>query len=73
MRTYLTIWFNSEGASPMEIKKSLETIGFKATHGNYDFFFDWAEEATVNDLLKLGDSIQNLLRGSQAMFKMETI
>jgi hypothetical protein len=73
MNTYLTLWFSSEGASPLEVKKELETIGFRPVQGGYDFVYFWQQKPNVTDLLALGDSIQKALTGSQTMFKMESV
>ncbi len=73
MHTYLTLWFSSEGASPVEVSKILKTLNFDAMHGSYDFVYAWDAKPSVDDLLKLGNSVQKALIGSQAMFKMETI
>lgn len=74
MKTYLQIIFNSEGASPSEIKNQLLNMGFQATKGNYDFVFDWGKEkASINDLVFFADKIHTALRGSNVTFKIETI
>lgn len=51
MKTYLQIIFNSEGASPSEIKNQLLNMGFQATKGNYDFVFDWEKKKQVSMIL----------------------
>lgn len=73
MHTYLSLWFSSEGASPVEVSQSLSKIGFKPMHGSYDFVYDWDKKPEIDDLLVLGNLVQQTLRGCQAMFKMETI
>jgi len=73
MRTYLSFWFSSEGASPVEIGQSLKKIGFSPMHGGYDFVYSWDKRPGIDDLLALGNSVQKALKGCQAMFKMETV
>ena len=73
MRTYLTIWFSSEGASPLTIVQNLKPLGFEAMQGNYDFFYKWDGKPPVDELMRLGNSVQKILNGSKVTFKMETV
>ena len=66
--------FNSEGASPSDIKNQLLNMGFEATKGNYDFVYDWGKEsADVNDLIFFADKVHSLLKKSDVYFTIETI
>lgn len=40
-KTYLTLWFSSEGANPTSVVMRLQEIGFKPTKGKHDFVYDW--------------------------------
>ena len=74
MKTYLQIIFNSEGASPSEVKNQLLNMGFKATKGNYDFVFDWrAEKVDIDDLIFFADKVHSALKSSNVFFNIETI
>ncbi|MEA2054910.1 MAG: hypothetical protein U9O96_07405 [Candidatus Thermoplasmatota archaeon] len=73
MKTYLSITFNSEGASPSEIRNCLMELGLEATRGNYDFIYKWDKEPDVDMLLLLADKIHTALKGTGAMFSLETI
>ncbi|HVQ00087.1 MAG TPA: hypothetical protein VMT57_01095 [Candidatus Thermoplasmatota archaeon] len=74
MKTYLQIFFNSEGAAPSEIKNQLMNMGFKATKGNYDFVFDWGKEkADINDLIFFADKVHAALKDCHVYFNIETI
>lgn len=70
--TYLTVTFTTEGAKPSEVATRLQSIGFKPTKGNYDFIYEWAKSAKVEDALWLADKIQATLRGMNVLFKIET-
>ncbi|MCK4328110.1 MAG: hypothetical protein KAW41_06645 [Candidatus Diapherotrites archaeon] len=73
MKTYLTLWYSSEGDSPIEVGKKLNALGFVDQQGNYDFSYSWDKRPPVDELLRLGNLIQKKLHGSKAVFKMETI
>lgn len=72
MKTYLTLWFNSEGASPTLVERKLKALGFESLTGGYDLEYSWESMPTVDDILELGNTIQRSLKGSKALFKMET-
>jgi hypothetical protein len=74
MKTYLKIVFNSEGASPSEIKNQLMNMGFKATKGNYDFVYEWKKESSeVEDLVWFADKVHSVLKKYNVFFSIETI
>ena len=74
MKTYLTIVFDSEGALPSEIKNQLMNMGFKATKGNYDFVYDWADNfSSVDELVFFADKIHSVLKGNKVHFTIETV
>lgn len=41
MKTYLTIWFNSEGTGPTLVVERLLAMGFKPIKGHYDHVHDY--------------------------------
>lgn len=73
MKTYLNVWFNSNGESPSVITDKLRMLGFQPIQGNYDFFYDWAKGASTEDIVLLADKIQKVLKGAGVLFKLETI
>ena len=74
MKTYLQIFFNTEGASPSEIKNQLLDMGFQATKGNYDFVFDGGKEKVdIDDLIFFADKVHAALKGCHVVFNIETI
>lgn len=73
MKTYLVLWFNSNGALPSEIDRSLMSLGFKAVQGNYDYVYDWGDNVDLGDILRFTDKIQMTLKGTGVMFKTETV
>jgi hypothetical protein len=73
MKTYLKVWFNSEGKPTNEITERLLSMGFRSLHGNYDYVYDWAKNASVDDAIAMGDDVHETLAGCNAVFKLETI
>ena len=74
LKTYLQIMFNSEGARPSEVKNQLYNVGFKATRGNYDFVYDWGEEAAnLDKIVFFADKVHAVLKNLKVMFNIETI
>jgi hypothetical protein len=73
METYLRVTFNSEGAKPSEVADRLRSSGFSATHGNYDFVYDWQGTPSREQILDLSDEVTHLLRGFRVAFELETV
>jgi hypothetical protein len=73
MKTYLIVWFNSEGAKPSDVTERLLSMGFRPMEGEYDYIYNWDSQANIDDIIKIGDQVQNTLKGSGALFKLETI
>ncbi|HDD60426.1 MAG: hypothetical protein J7K08_06190 [Thermoplasmata archaeon] len=71
-RTYLVVWFSSEGAKPSEVTQRLLNMGFKPTKGQYDYVYEWSDKTDIEDILKIGDKVQNTLKGMGVLYKLET-
>ena len=72
MKTYLTIWFSSEGASPFEVVERLRSLGFKPLRGYHDHVYDWGRSVEVDDVLQIANSVHATLKGFQVLYKLET-
>ena len=72
MKTYLTIWFSSEGAGPVEVVDRLRSLGFKPLRGYYDHVYDWKTNVELSDILQLTDKIHETLKGLNVLYKIET-
>lgn len=72
MKTYLNLWFSSDGSRPLKVTKKLRKMGFEPTKGNYDYIYKWDDEATLDEVLSIGDKIQNGLKGDNVLFELET-
>ncbi|MCX9015181.1 MAG: hypothetical protein OIN89_10420 [Candidatus Methanoperedens sp.] len=73
MKSYLIIWFSSEGGKPSEINRRLMSLGFKPMQGSHDFVYEWGKNVDVDEILNFGDKVQMTLKDLNVMFKLETI
>lgn len=71
-KSYLIVWFHSEGGKPSEINRRLMSLGFKPLPGAYDFVYEWGQNVDVDEILRFGDKVQMALKGLNVMFKLET-
>ena len=65
--------FNSEGVKPSEVVERLHMLGFKPTHGPYDFEYEWGKNASVKEAIWFADRIHETLKGCQVLFHLETV
>ncbi|RLF33963.1 MAG: hypothetical protein DRN07_01140 [Thermoplasmata archaeon] len=73
MKTYVTITFSSEGSKPSEVERRLFGIGLQAIQGRYDFVYEWERDPSMSDVMDLLDRIQEVLRGTEVFFSIETL
>ena len=73
MKSYLVIWFNSEGGKPSEVNQRLMSLGFKPIQGTHDFVYEWGTHVDIEEILRFGDKVQMTLKGLNVMFKIETV
>ena len=72
-RTYLVMYFGTVNGKPSDIAKKLESLGFTATFGTVDFIYDWGnKEPTKEEVLNLADRITLEIKGSGAIFNLDT-
>ncbi|UCC57864.1 MAG: hypothetical protein JSW14_05715 [Candidatus Bathyarchaeum sp.] len=57
MKTYLTIWFSSEGANPVVVAEKPRAMGFKPVKGPYDHLYDWGREIELEEILQIGTAV----------------
>lgn len=73
MKTYLSVWLNSDGASPSEITQRLLGMGFRPMKGNYDYVYDWNKKATIDEAINLAEQVHQTLKGLNVLFKLESL
>ena len=72
MKTYLLVYHSSEGKPPTEVVERIASVGFKPMKGYYDFVYEWNEQESVEEVLKIADVLHNVLKGTGTTFKLET-
>ena len=72
MKTYLTIWFNSEGAGPSEVVERLRSLGFEPLRGYHDHVYDWGRKVKIEDIIQLANGVHETLKGLKVLYKLET-
>ena len=73
MKTYLTIWFNSEGAGPVVVAEKLRAMGFKPIKGRYDHVYNWGRAIELEEILQIGTAVHETLKGLKVIYKLETV
>lgn len=73
MKTYLVVWFSSDGVTPGEVITRLTSMGFNPITGAYDFEYAWKRKPSMDELFMFIDQVQQTLRGTGAYFKVETV
>jgi hypothetical protein len=73
MKTYLTVWYSSEGPEPTAVVQRLQAMGFKPIKGAHDHVYDWKKEASLDDVLQLLNNVHATLKGMKVLYKIETI
>lgn len=73
MKTYLVLFFNSEGADPIDVMKKANSLGFETVVGAHDLVYEWDNEPSEEDILVMGNKVRKTLKGCNVFFKLETV
>lgn len=73
MKTYLKIWFNSEGAGPVIVAEKLRSMGFKPMKGQFDHVYNWGRKVELEDILQIGTAVHESLKGLKVLYTLETM
>lgn len=73
MKTYISVFFSTEGAKPSKVLDALNNLGFQPTTGNFDGVFSWDKQATLDEAINLADKVVATLKGMGVMVKLETV
>lgn len=72
VKTYLTIWFYSEGATPLEVVEKLRSMGFEPLRGYHDHVYNWGRKVDLIEVLELANKVHETLKGMKVFYKLET-
>ncbi len=76
--TRVSIWFNSEGASPGTVIKKLLEMGFTLVRGAYDFVYTHEQDEGTTDadlsksILEIGNALHETLSGFNVLYALAT-
>ena len=74
--TRVTVWFNSEGASPSQVLTKLTELGFKPVRGAYDFIYEHEDaigEANLGSaILEISNALHKTLSGFKILYNLDT-
>lgn len=76
--TRVSIWFNSEGASPAEVIRKLVNLGFTPVRGAYDFVYEHKDHDEINDatisqaILEISNALHAALSGFKVLYTLGT-
>ncbi len=76
--TRVSIWFNSEGASPAKVIKKLTALGFTPVRGVYDFVYkhdksmDMTETELSNAIIDISNALHAALSGFKVLYNLDT-
>ncbi len=73
MKTYISVFFSTEGAKPSKVLDALNNLGFEPTTGNFDGVFSWDKQATLDEAINLADKVVATLKGMGVLVKLETV
>lgn len=72
-KTYLVMYFGTQGVKASDVAKKVETLGFQSAFGSVDFIYDWKDKKPAKeDVLSLGDKVAKALEKSGAVFNLDT-
>ncbi len=74
--TRVTVWFNSEGASPSTVVNKLTELGFEPVRGAYDFIYEHEGDMTDNNLgnaiIEISSALHKTLSGLKVLYNLDT-
>lgn len=75
--TRVSVWFNSEGASPSQVISKLTELGFKPIRGVYDFVYEHDDDnMTEADLssaiIEISNALHKTLAGFNVLYNLDT-
>lgn len=69
MRTYIKMYFSSEGAGPLDMVEDLKKMGFRTEVGDYDFSIAWDSPEQYGMLIR---KLHSMLAGTRVRYTLMT-
>jgi hypothetical protein len=69
MRTFLKLYFSSEGAGPLDVVEDLMNMGFRTEVGRYDFSINWETPEKYASIIR---TLHNTLAGTRVRYTIRT-
>ncbi len=69
MRTYVKMYFSSEGAGPLDVVEDLKKMGFRTEVGDYDFSISWETPEQYGSIVR---KLHGTLAGSRVRYTIMT-
>ncbi|RDE12956.1 MAG: hypothetical protein C4K49_09130 [Candidatus Thorarchaeota archaeon] len=76
--TRVSVWFNSEGASPATVIAKLVGLGFTPVRGAYDFIYkhespnDMTESELGSAIIEISNALHKTLAGFKVLYTLDT-
>jgi len=76
--TRVSVWFNSEGASPSTVIRKLVSLGFIPVRGAYDFIYkhespqDMTESELSTAIIEISNALHKTLAGFKVLYTLDT-
>ncbi len=76
--TRVSVWFNSEGASPSTVIAKLVGLGFTPVRGAYDFIYkhesptDMTESELGSAIIEISNALHKTLAGFKVLYTLDT-
>jgi hypothetical protein len=69
MRTYVKMYFSSEGAGPLDVVDDLKKMGFRTEVGEFDFSISWETPEQYGTIIK---RLHSTLAGTRTRYTIMT-
>ena len=71
-KTYLVMYFGTDGSKITDVVKKVESLGFRAALGPVDFEYEWNNAPSKEEVFRLGDKLMEILKGTGVIFNLDT-
>ena len=73
LKTYVEVFISAEGEKASIITQKLHDLDLGPAFGQHDFVYNWKDDVTLPEVLRLVDNIQSKLKGTGTILKFTTI